>query len=322
MSNDVVSIDYPSIADYMSANCPIAFKMFHEPWSFNFYKLCSIIENICKESGSNYQEVVFFSRKESYAFPTSEVSNFLVRENRIIVETTFLNLYGVNQVLPEYFGNCVINNEIGSGVLKSFLDILHNRITHLYYEEWKHFKLYYFDTHAKFLDSLNLCRKIFFQFEVDFRNLQVFFTKKKISPNLIRGVLKYYFVNHDIQIKCFERKEFEIENNFYLSNTLISNESPRVLGNKLYSTNYDFKAFIKVESLIEYMMFLKDDNFKHSLLCMFKALLDGVYHIKIYLVLNHVNKNYSSLGKEAIILGKNSFMGPISNQIFILFGNI
>lgn len=313
----------PILTDYLSANCPIAFKICNEPWSFNFYKLCSILENICKTSGLKYQEIIFFSRKDSYGFPTSEISNLKLTENRIIIETTFLNLYGVHHALPEYFGNTIINNENGAEALKAFLDILHSRVTHLYYEEWKHFKLYYNESRCiNFLDPIGLCSKYFSQFENDFRNLQPFFIKKNINANLIKGILKYYFVNNKIIIKSFQKKAMIIDNSFTLNGRKLSYTEPIVLGTKLYSTNYDLKAFVEIDSYEEYMMLLKDDDLKHSLLCLLRAFLDKIYHIKIYLLLTDNSARYSRLGTDQIILGKSSFMGKPSQMISILFGSI
>ncbi|OSI10328.1 type VI secretion system baseplate subunit TssG [Neisseria canis] len=105
----------------------------------NFFQFCRILESLLdQDTAGGLQGVVRFRRVKSLSFPAGEIAEVEhVPEYRLpSVRTTFLGLYGVDAVLPDYFFNDIATNTEGSESLAAFLDIFNHRISILFYQAW------------------------------------------------------------------------------------------------------------------------------------------------------------------------------------------
>lgn len=110
--------------------------------SMNYFQFCRILENLLPENSDGLRQVVRFRRKASLLFPSGEISSIETAVNGRLpsVRTTFLGLYGVDSILPDYFLNDIATHKDGSNSLAEFLDIFNHRVSELFYAAWKKYR--------------------------------------------------------------------------------------------------------------------------------------------------------------------------------------
>lgn len=106
----------------------------------NFFQFCRVLESLLDRevTDGGLHEAVRFRRVKSLSFPAGEIAEIEhIPEHKLpTVRTTFLGLYGVDAVLPDYFFNDIATNTEGSESLAAFLDIFNHRISILFYQAW------------------------------------------------------------------------------------------------------------------------------------------------------------------------------------------
>lgn len=320
-----------SYSEVIKSELPIIYTIGKSCLSYNFYYLCSLLEDILNRKQLNFREIVFFTRKKSYSFPTSEISKLDVNfvENRIIIETTFLNLYGVNHALPSHFSDYIVYEQDNFESLREFLDIFHNILSHLYYEMWQKYKVYIFNTIGnKCIDNLFkdilAVKNDFDVFAKDVLNLRCFFLNRTISKDSINGILLYYFP--DSQIEIFDNCIDVYVNDDELKldgKKNISHENPVVLGNCVYSSNYAFKVIIHVSNLELLSDFKSFCDLKRKVKYVMTRLLGSIYKCSIYVKLINVSESNCILNNNSnILLGKNSYLGDSNHTGIFRLCNI
>lgn len=108
----------------------------HHAASMNYFQFCRILETLVPDG---FRNRVRFRRKTSFSFPSGEIAS--VESGELpSVRTTFLGLYGVDSVLPDYFLSDIATGREGSRSLAAFLDIFNHRISELFYAAWKKYR--------------------------------------------------------------------------------------------------------------------------------------------------------------------------------------
>lgn len=111
--------------------------------TMNFFQFCRVLETLAEGSEEKAVEsTVRFRRVKSLSFPSGEIASveYDAEADLPTVRTTFLGLYGVDAVLPDYFLNDIATHKDGSESLAAFLDIFNHRITTLFFQAWKKYR--------------------------------------------------------------------------------------------------------------------------------------------------------------------------------------
>jgi type VI secretion system protein ImpH len=91
------------------------------------------------------EEQLRFRTRLSMAHPASDVTDAERVEDaegreRLLLETTFLGLYGTASPLPSYFTEDLLHEENEDSLVRGFLDIFHHRMISLFYRCWKKYR--------------------------------------------------------------------------------------------------------------------------------------------------------------------------------------
>lgn len=94
----------------------------------------------------------------SFAFPVADVSRIERNDQDLIINATFMGLYGSASPLPTHYTEDLMDEaSADSSVSRDFLDILHRRLYQLYFQVWSKYRLFYRITEEKNpLDQLRL----------------------------------------------------------------------------------------------------------------------------------------------------------------------
>jgi len=95
--------------------------------------------------GPASEEQLRFRTRLSMAHPASDVTDSERVEDaegreRLLLETTFLGLYGTASPLPSYFTEDLLHEENEDSLVRGFLDIFHHRMISLFYRCWKKYR--------------------------------------------------------------------------------------------------------------------------------------------------------------------------------------
>ncbi|MDO1509202.1 MULTISPECIES: type VI secretion system baseplate subunit TssG [unclassified Neisseria] len=128
--NDIFSTDF---GKYISNHAGL----------INYFQFCRILEALLShDPDSSLRDLVRFRRVKALSFPAGEIASVKREDISKLssVRTTFLGLYGVDSVLPDYFLNDIATNKEGSDSLAAFLDIFNHRISELFYQAWRKYR--------------------------------------------------------------------------------------------------------------------------------------------------------------------------------------
>lgn len=110
--------------------------------TMNYFQFCRVLETLLPENLDSFRQAICFRRQTSLSFPSGEIVSVEADHNNELpsVRTTFLGLYGVDSILPDYFLNDIATHKEGSYSLAAFLDIFNHRISELFYAAWKKYR--------------------------------------------------------------------------------------------------------------------------------------------------------------------------------------
>ena len=116
---------------------------------FSFFQIVQLAEAMgAGEIGrgeSAAAEQLRFRPALTMAHPASEVASaeLMTDEDgrqRLMVETTFLGLYGTMSPLPSYFTEDLLHEQGEESLVRGFLDIFHHRLISMFYRCWKKYR--------------------------------------------------------------------------------------------------------------------------------------------------------------------------------------
>ncbi|HKZ18028.1 MAG TPA: type VI secretion system baseplate subunit TssG, partial [Geobacteraceae bacterium] len=89
-----------------------------------------------------WQDRVHIRPDLSLAFPASDVARLERDESKLRVTATFLGLYGPASPLPNFFSEDLMDEASSDeSVFRDFVDIIHQRLYHLYFQCWSKYRL-------------------------------------------------------------------------------------------------------------------------------------------------------------------------------------
>ena len=90
-----------------------------------------------------WQDRVRIRPELSLAFPASDVTRVERDGANLRVTTTFLGLYGSSSPLPNFYTEDLLDEASNDeSVIRDFLDIIHQRLYHLYFQCWSKYRLF------------------------------------------------------------------------------------------------------------------------------------------------------------------------------------
>ncbi len=119
---------------------------------FEYFQAVRLVETAAAASGSGRGgpgEVVGLRTAADLSFPAADVRRASIgKDGRVVLESAFLGLYGVDAPLPAYFRESVAHEGEAGQCLRSFLDLFGGRFYELLYLAWKKNRAHLFDDNA------------------------------------------------------------------------------------------------------------------------------------------------------------------------------
>lgn len=116
---------------------------------FSFIQVMRLARRFLDPSGEKglpeipWQERVQIRPELSLAFPASDVTRVDRDGANLRVTTTFLELYGPASPLPNFYSEDLLDEASNDeSVFRDFLDIIHQRLYHLYFQCWSKYHLF------------------------------------------------------------------------------------------------------------------------------------------------------------------------------------
>ena len=123
------------------ANSPLINDLLSRGHEFSFTQVMRLARTVLGPGGARelpdvpWQERVRVRPDLSLAFPASDVVRVEQDGTDLLVETTFLGLYGSSSPLPTHYTEDLMDEaSADSSVSRDFLDILHQRLYQLYFQ--------------------------------------------------------------------------------------------------------------------------------------------------------------------------------------------
>jgi type VI secretion system protein ImpH len=97
--------------------------------------------------GPASEELLRFRPLLSFEFPASDVASAEVvkdseGQRRLLVETTFMGLYGSSSPLPSYFTEDLLHEVEEDSLVRGFLDLFHHRLISFIYRCWAKYRYF------------------------------------------------------------------------------------------------------------------------------------------------------------------------------------
>lgn len=115
---------------------------------FSFVQVMRIARNHLGQAGEQdlpeipWQDRVRIRPELSLAFPAADVARVEQDGDLLRVTTTFLGLYGTSSPLPNFYTEDLLGEAADDEtVFRDFLDIIHQRLYHLYFKCWSKYRL-------------------------------------------------------------------------------------------------------------------------------------------------------------------------------------
>lgn len=118
---------------------------------YSFFQLVRLMQagrsDVAKigHGGPASDEVLRFRPQLSFEFPASDVASAEVVKDsegrrRLLVETTFMGLYGSSSPLPSYFTEDLLHETEEDSLVRGFLDLFHHRLISFIYRSWAKYR--------------------------------------------------------------------------------------------------------------------------------------------------------------------------------------
>jgi type VI secretion system protein ImpG len=128
---------------------PIMNELLAQGHAFSFVQVMRLARKFLGPNGTEeLPEIPWQSRVQirpelSLAFPAGDVARVERDGDNLRVTTTFLELYGPASPLPNFYSEDLLDEaSCDESVFRDFLDIIHQRLYHLYFQCWSKYRLF------------------------------------------------------------------------------------------------------------------------------------------------------------------------------------
>jgi len=200
-------------------------RLLKEGRRYSFFQLVQLLQRDAPgaprvgEQGPASEERLRFRPALDLAFPDADIAGLEVvadpwsGRERLVIETTFLGLYGTVSPLPNYYTEEMIHEVSEESLERPFIDLFHHRIISLFYRCWEKYRYYIqFRTRGadpfsrRFLCLLGLGVAAPSEESavpaVRLLRYAGLISKKPVSAAAIRGALSDYFEGIPVEVTC------------------------------------------------------------------------------------------------------------------------
>ncbi len=129
---------------------PLMEELLQSAHQFSFVQVMRLARIFLGPNGTEglpeipWQERVQIRPELSLAFPAADVARVERDGTNLRVTTTFLELYGSASPLPNFYSEDLLDEAANDeSVFRDFLDIIHQRLYHLYFQCWSKYELFF-----------------------------------------------------------------------------------------------------------------------------------------------------------------------------------
>lgn len=264
----------------------------------NFFQFCYLLEKVSGNHSDGLHRNIRFRRVKSLAFPAGEIAKVDTESSAIpSVYTTFLGLYGVDSILPEYFLNDIATGKEGSGSLAEFLDIFNHRISSLFYQAWKKYRYpFQFLNGGKDKTSLTLLHLLgqslkensgdLVQPLLDSKILGLLgvFHQRTRTADGVKSIVNYISPFSEVKVSEFQPQWINVESDLKLGKgTLKLDGGSAVVGKRMKDCSHLIHIDITPSSYQDMLDLLPKKNLHQQLLGLLKIYLGYQTDAAIYL---------------------------------------
>ena len=303
--------------------------------TMNFFQFCRVLETLADGAEEKAVEsMVRFRRVKSLSFPSGEIASveYDAEAELPTVRTTFLGLYGVDAVLPDYFLNDIATHKDGSESLAAFLDIFNHRITTLFFQAWKKYR-YPFLFQNEWQDDLSrsllhligqgMVNGKFIHPLLDSRILglfSVFYQRTRTKEGII-SIVRYLLPFADVTVKEFQPQWVILEKNRELGKAgLRLDGGSASLGSRIKDHSHLIRIEITPDTFENAQLLLPKQTLHQKLLELLKLYLGCRFDASIYLNIKKQWIPQSRLAKKQM-LGINTGLGTMHQDKQIKIAN-
>ena len=303
--------------------------------TMNFFQFCRVLETLAEGNEEKAVEsTVRFRRVKSLSFPSGEIASveYDAEADLPTVRTTFLGLYGVDAVLPDYFLNDIATHKDGSESLAAFLDIFNHRITTLFFQAWKKYRYpFLFQREGQDDLSRSLLHLIgqgmvngkFMHPLLDSRILGLFsiFYQRTRTKEGIVSIVRYLLPFADVKVKEFQPQWVILEKDRKLGKAglRLDGESAS-LGGRIKDYSHLVRIEITPDTFDNAQLLLPKQQLHQKLLELLKLYLGRRFDASVYLNIKKQWIPKSRLEKKQI-LGINTGLGAMHQDKQIKIAN-
>jgi type VI secretion system protein ImpG len=131
------------------ATSPLMENLLQSGHEFSFVQVMRLARRFLDPRGEEglpdvpWQDRVLIRPELSLAFPASDVTRVERLGAKLRVTATFLGLYGSSSPLPNFYTEDLLDEASSDeSVIRDFLDIIHQRLYHLYFQCWSKYRLF------------------------------------------------------------------------------------------------------------------------------------------------------------------------------------
>lgn len=128
---------------------PVMSELLTQGYEFSFVQVMRLARRFLDPRGEEglpvvpWQDRVRVRPELSLAFPASDVAQVETDGSHLRITATFLALYGSSSPLPNFYSEDLMDEASSDeSVLRDFVDIIHQRLYHLYFQCWSKYRLF------------------------------------------------------------------------------------------------------------------------------------------------------------------------------------
>jgi type VI secretion system protein ImpG len=128
---------------------PLMHELFARGHEFSFVQVMRLARRFLGPNGNEglpevpWQDRFRITPELSLAFPAADVARVDGDESALQVTATFMGLYGPSSPLPNFFTEDLMDEASSDeSVIRDFVDFIHRRLYHLYFQCWSKYRLF------------------------------------------------------------------------------------------------------------------------------------------------------------------------------------
>lgn len=311
---ELVKPDMTGFADALNKN-----KISH----YDFFQLVFLLEKFFVANKKQLEQEVDLLPDESLSFPATDVkTSHRTTTAQIILQLSFMGLYGVDSPLPHYFLSQSLSDNENSKRIRGFLDVLNKQLYFLYYRAWQKYHPFSHineDSYLEYLialsgNSLNLTD------QQEFSYANMFNAKMRNIANL-KYMLQIYLKEFLVSIYEFVPEWVEADNAFFLGDSNLGLGQNTLLGERVIDVNGRVDIEIGPMLIEESKLFFPEKEQGKRLIHILHRYIGQLLEFRVVFLLLPNQQKCSELGNNLLTLAWDTWLGqplkqPHSRQVY------